>query len=77
MCFNIFPISDAPWILKVVYESPQVRIREDSWTKLCNMHESRNIPWSLAHDFNTVLFYYEKFEGVYINTTSASKFSQI
>lgn len=51
---KVNPRSKDPWLLSVVYGSPQERHREDLWNELRAIHSAHDLPWCVAGDFNVV-----------------------
>lgn len=64
-----------PWFLSVVYASPQQGWRDLLWDELQAINESISGSWSVAGDFNTVLYDFEKCGGAPINYSSCMAFS--
>lgn len=73
---KISPHSRTPWLLSVVYGSPQERFREDLWNELRDIHSNFNLPWCVAGDFNSVLHAHEKEGGGEFNMRAGQRFAQ-
>lgn len=72
---KINPRSHDPWLLSVVYGSPQERIRDDLWNELRVTQANYNLPWCVVGDFNAVLHPHEKEGGGAFNQRLAQSFA--
>ncbi|KAJ1390238.1 Endonuclease/exonuclease/phosphatase superfamily [Sesbania bispinosa] len=69
--------SNPPWILTVTYGSPRESNRLELWEDLRNFHSLHpNISWSVARDFNTILYDSEKVGGGPMKRSVISSFNQ-
>jgi hypothetical protein len=75
-CIHLKVNGNAPsaWYLSIIYASPQLGHREETWEELRQFKDSINLPWCLAGDFNTVLFSHEKDGGAPVNQASSTAF---
>lgn len=73
---KINPGSSNPWLLSVVYGSPQERFREDLWNDLRAVHNAYDLPWCVVGDFNSILHPYAKQGGVEFNLRASQQFAQ-
>lgn len=72
---KVNPRSLNPWILSVVYGSPQERHREDLWNELRSTHGNFAMPWCVVGDFNSVLHPHEKVGGGDFNIRACQRFA--
>lgn len=67
---RVNPCSSNPWLLSVIYASPQQRSREHLWEELRDISMMSEEPWCVAGDFNTVFYESEKTGGAPVNYAS-------
>lgn len=60
---KVNPRSPNPWLLSVVYGSPQERFRDELWEELRAINNATELPWCVLGDFNAVLHSHEKSGG--------------
>lgn len=70
------PRSLQPWLLSIVYGSPQERHKENLWNELREIHQNYNLPWCVVGDFNAVLHPHEKEGGSPFNQRVGQSFAQ-
>lgn len=71
---KVNPRSPNPWLLAVLYGSPQERLRDELWTELRAIHAANDLPWCVIGNFNSVLHAYEKSGGAEFNRRVGQKF---
>ncbi|MCH86708.1 RNA-directed DNA polymerase (Reverse transcriptase), partial [Trifolium medium] len=62
------------WYFSIIYASPQLGHREETWEELRQFNSTISGPWCLAGDYNTVLFDHEKIGGAHANRHSCEAF---
>lgn len=72
---NVNPRSPTPWLLSVVYGSPQERFRDELWEELRGISTELDLPWCVLGDFNSVLHSHEKSGSGDFNQRSGQKFA--
>lgn len=60
----VYPITQNPWLLFVIYASPNPLYQQDLWDYLRGLGTVVTIPWLLLGDFNQVLHNSEKRGGI-------------
>ncbi|RYR05834.1 hypothetical protein Ahy_B06g085655 [Arachis hypogaea] len=65
--------NSSPWLLTVVYGSPQRVTRRALWSSIESYARNVNLPWCLLGDFNAMLHNHEKRGGSSVNNQSACK----
>lgn len=74
---KVNPRSSNPWLLSIVYGSPQERFRDDLWDEMRSLHSAHNcLPWCVIGDFNSVLHPHEKTSRGPFNHRVGAKFGQ-
>ncbi|KAL3514707.1 hypothetical protein ACH5RR_027424 [Cinchona calisaya] len=63
-----------PWILTVVYASPDIDVRKIFWDHIKKFSSAHSFPWLCVGDFNDILFSNEKRGGKGINHVRVSAF---